>query len=147
MPEELLLTTPPMVAADSLAGSGPNLRPYSAKRALTCATVSPGSTRTTRPCSSTAMLRKPRRTSTSKPSPDACPDKDVPPERKVTGRLCCLATRKACATSYTSEATITALGKIGRASCRERVKLAVCEGAVRDNRQLRLQRGLRKRVE
>src|SRR4051795_6613127 len=41
MPLELLATTPPIVQADSLAGSGPSLRPYRASRALTARTVAP----------------------------------------------------------------------------------------------------------
>ena len=85
MPLELLATTPPIVQADSLAGSGPSLRPYPASRALTARTVAPGCTRTRAPSSRTSMPRKLRRVSTSTPSLVACPDRLVPPERKVSG--------------------------------------------------------------
>ena len=42
MPLELLATTPPMVQAISLAGSGPSFLPYFAKARFTCFTVDPG---------------------------------------------------------------------------------------------------------
>ena len=58
MPLELLATTPPIVQADSLAGSGPSLRPYGASRALTWRSTAPGCTRTRAPPSSTSMPRK-----------------------------------------------------------------------------------------
>ena len=45
MPEELFATTPPRVQATSLAGSGPSIRPYRARRVLTERTVAPGPTR------------------------------------------------------------------------------------------------------
>ena len=46
IPLELFATTPPIVQAISLAGSGPSLRPWRSSRALTCRTVAPGPTRT-----------------------------------------------------------------------------------------------------
>ena len=43
IPLELLATTPPIVQADSLAGSGPSMRPKGRSAALTARTVVPGS--------------------------------------------------------------------------------------------------------
>ena len=42
IPLELFATTPPIVQAISLAGSGPSFRPYFAKAIFTCFTVAPG---------------------------------------------------------------------------------------------------------
>ena len=82
-PEELLATTPPTVQADSLAGSGPSLRPYRPRRRFTWRRVTPGWTRTRAPSSSTSTSRKCRRVSTRTPDVPACPDRLVPPERNV----------------------------------------------------------------
>ncbi|PSK61667.1 hypothetical protein B0E53_06430 [Micromonospora sp. MH33] len=110
IPLELLATTPPTVQADSLAGSGPSLRPYGASRALTCRSTTPGCTRTRRPSSRTSRSRKCRRVSTSSRSVTAWPLRLVPPERKVSGvpvwRLC----RSRAATCSASAGVTTALG-------------------------------------
>ncbi len=98
MPLELLATTPPIVQADSLAGSGPSLRPYRASRVLTARTVAPGWTRTRAPSSSTSICRKLRRVSTRTPSAVAWPDRLVPPDRKVSGTPRSALTRSSAAT-------------------------------------------------
>ena len=84
IPLELLATTPPIVQATSLAGSGPSLRLKRASEVLTARTVAPGLTETTSPFLPTLMPRKFLRVSTKKPSLVACPLRLVPPERKVT---------------------------------------------------------------
>ena len=53
-PLELLATTPPMVQAISLAGSGPSLRPCRGQAGVDLRTVAPGCTRTRAPSSSTS---------------------------------------------------------------------------------------------
>ena len=85
MPDELFATTPPSVHAPSLAGSGPSLRPYAARRALTWRIVAPGPTRTRAPSPSTSTRRKWRRVSARIPPVTAWPDRLVPPERNVSG--------------------------------------------------------------
>src|SRR5256885_584654 len=82
MPPELLAMTPPTVAASVLAGSGPSLRPYGASAALACPRIVPGRTRARTPPSSTVTPVQWRRTSTSSPSPWACPLRLVPPPRQ-----------------------------------------------------------------
>ena len=71
MPLELFATTPPIVHATSLAGSGPRRWPWRASRALTCRTVAPGWARTRVPPSSTSMRRNALRVSIRMPSVDA----------------------------------------------------------------------------
>ncbi len=110
MPLELFATTPPIVQAASLAGSGPRRWPCRASRALTWRTVAPGWARTRRPPSSTSMRPNPCRTSTSSPAPDDCPDRLVPPERNVTGVREAVAARRIAPTSAASAATTTASG-------------------------------------
>ncbi len=85
MPDELFATTPPIVHAISLAGSGPSRRPCRSRCALTSRSVAPGTQRTRSPPSSTSTRVKRVRVSTSTPAPDAWPDRLVPPERNVTG--------------------------------------------------------------
>ena len=58
IPLELFATTPPIVQAISLAGSGPSLRPYLANAIFTCFTVAPGCTRTRAPLSNTSISLK-----------------------------------------------------------------------------------------
>ena len=110
MPEELLATTPPMVQAISLAGSGPSAVPCRRSRALTLRSTAPGPQRTRAPSSSTSTSRKPRRVSASTPSVTDCPDRLVPPERKVTEKPCRCAARSSAATSSTSPGVTTADG-------------------------------------
>ena len=99
MPEELSARTPPKVHATDEAGSGPSLRPYLARTALTATTVAPGWTRTLRPPSRTSMPRNDLRVSTMTPFVRPCPDRLVPPERKLTATLWRLAAAMAAATS------------------------------------------------
>jgi hypothetical protein len=84
MPLELLATTPPIVQATSLAGSGPSLRLNLASDVLTARTVAPGLTETTSPFSPTLIPRKFLRVSTKNPSLLAWPLRLVPPDLKVT---------------------------------------------------------------
>jgi hypothetical protein len=84
MPLELLATTPPIVQATSLAGSGPSLRLKRASEVLTARTVAPGLIETCSPWLPTFILRKFLRVSTRNPSLVACPLRLVPPERNVT---------------------------------------------------------------
>ena len=110
MPDELFATTPPSVQAPSLAGSGPSLRPWAARRALTCRTVAPGPTRTLAPPSRISMSRKCRRVSTRMPSVTACPLRLVPPDRNVSGTPDRLAATNSLPTSAASRGTTTACG-------------------------------------
>ena len=110
MPDELFAITPPSVAAPSDAGSGPILRPYGARCALTWRTVDPGWTRTRLPPSSTSTPRKCLRTSTSMPAPPAWPDSEVPPERNTTGAPDVAEARNAAATSWAVRASTTTSG-------------------------------------
>ena len=135
MPDELLATTPPMVQAPSLAGSGPNLRPYGASRAFSARTVTPGWTRTRAPSSSTSMPLKLRRTSTRTPSVRAWPLRLVPPERKVSGTPWAALARSSRPTSSALPATTTACGI--RRKCeaswalawRSRARVLTCAGS------------------
>ena len=110
MPDELFATTPPSVQAPSLAGSGPSLRPWAARRALTCRIVAPGPTRTRAPSSSTSMRRKWRRVSARIPPVTACPERLVPPDRNVSGTPARLAAANSLPTSAASRGTTTACG-------------------------------------
>lgn len=112
IPEELFATTPPSVHAVSLAGSGPSSRPCGASRALTWRTVTPGCTRTRAPSSRTSTALKWRRTSTSSWSVTACPDRDVPPERRVSPAPVSAAAAKMLPTSVSSRGRSTAWGCI-----------------------------------
>ncbi len=110
MPLELLAMTPPMVQADSLAGSGPSRRPYGASRRLTWRRTAPGPTRTRRPPSSTSIAPKWRRTSTSTLSVTDWPLRLVPPARKVSGDPSSAQTRITVATWAASVGATTACG-------------------------------------
>ena len=110
IPLELFATTPPMVQALSLAGSGPSLRPHRASRRFTWRTVAPGPTRTRSPLSSTSMSRKLRRESTRMPSVMPWPLRLVPPERKVSGTPAAAAAANSRPTCASSVAVTTALG-------------------------------------
>lgn len=110
IPEELSASTPPRVHATDDAGSGPSLRPYLARTELTATIVAPGWTRTLRPPSSTSMPRKDRRVSTMTPFVKPCPDRLVPPERKLTATLWRLAAAMAAATSEVDPARTRTLG-------------------------------------
>ena len=87
IPLELFATTPPIVQAISLAGSGPSLRLCRANAPFTARIVAPGLTRTDFPSTPTEISRKFFRVSTKKPSAIAWPLRLVPPERKVTPTL------------------------------------------------------------
>ncbi len=111
MPDELFATTPPIVHAISLAGSGPRRRPCRSRCALTSRSVAPGSQRTRSPPSSTSTRVKRVRVSTSTPAPDAWPDRLVPPERNVTGSPRRVASRIAATTPSRSCARTTTSGR------------------------------------
>mmetsp|Transcript_14119 Transcript_14119/g.56273 ORF Transcript_14119/g.56273 Transcript_14119/m.56273 type:complete len:415 (+) Transcript_14119:2060-3304(+) len=96
MPDELLLTMPPIMHESIEAGSGPRrycvahffLRAYDPRSRFTSPPMSPGSTVTTRPSSPMACRRQflPVCDSLSRiESVTACPESEVPAARKVTG--------------------------------------------------------------
>ncbi len=86
MPEALFATTPPMVHAMALAGSGPRIRPCRARAALARMTVVPGRILARAPSSRTSMPVQCLRTSTRMSSPCAWPFRLVPAARKTTPR-------------------------------------------------------------
>ncbi len=110
MPEALLATTPPIVQAIALAGSGPRTRPYGASAALARTTVVPGRMRARAPPSRTSTPAQWRRTSTRTSSPCACPLRLVPAARKTTSRPLPCAYDRTAETSSRSSATTTTCG-------------------------------------
>lgn len=108
IPEALLATTPPIVQAIALAGSGPSSRPCRARAALARTTVVPGRMRARAPSSRTSMPAQWWRTSTRMSSPWAWPFRLVPAARKTTSRpLPCAYDRTAEMSSMSSGTTTT----------------------------------------
>ena len=86
MPDELLATMPPIIAASIDAGSGPMRRPCGASSRFRWPPTTPGCVRTRAPSSSTLALRKNGPISTSTSSETAWPESDVPAARNVRWR-------------------------------------------------------------
>ncbi|MNT76370.1 hypothetical protein D3C72_2153620 [compost metagenome] len=86
MPDELLLTTPPILQVAWLAGSGPILRLNGFKARLALATMMAGPSVIWSAPGWISSLRQPSPSTARTPSVTAWPDNDVPAARKVIGR-------------------------------------------------------------
>ncbi|RPK36204.1 hypothetical protein EES39_32145 [Streptomyces sp. ADI92-24] len=110
IPEALLATTPPIVQAIALAGSGPSSRPCRARVALARMIVVPGRMRARAPPSRTSMPAQWCRTSTRMSSPCAWPFRLVPAARKTMLRPLPCAYDRIAETSSMSSGTTTTWG-------------------------------------
>ena len=104
MPEELLLTTPPILQVAWLAGSGPSflLNGLSARLALATMIAGPSVMRS--PPSSITSFFHPSPSTASTPLVIAWPESEVPAARKVSGRP---SARAASMTARTSSSLLT----------------------------------------
>ncbi len=110
IPLELLDKIPPIMAEPMEEGSGPSFLPKGRRVAFTRPPIAPPCTLTLAPPSIGWMLRQWRPISTSQPSVTDCPDKLVPPARKVTGILSRWEAAKICWISVSLTGCSTAWG-------------------------------------
>ena len=99
MPDELLLTTPPILQVAWLAGSGPSLRLKRLSAALAWATMIAGPRVIWSAPGWIDRVRQPSPSTANTPSVTACPDSEVPAARKVSGSA---SARQALITARTS---------------------------------------------
>ncbi len=110
MPDELLLTTPPILQVAWLAGSGPSFLLSGFSTLLACATMIAGPSVMRSPPSSTCIFLKPSPSTASTPSELDWPLSEVPAARKVSGSRSARAAAITARTSSSELMTTTIAG-------------------------------------